>query len=222
MGFVQIISFHTERYDEFEPLEQEWLDATEGRRTLLREVSLVDRNDARHHVHLNEFASYESAMENSHLPETDALARQLTALTDGVEFTDYDVVAERDVRRQLAAALREMFTHSIVRDGTFRDEVTFEGQWPHAVVRGSGIAFIEEAMRAEAPSRTIDRWDVTPTETGFVAEYAYRTGGDVSYLSMGIILATVEGGRISRIVTTCGGSWDAEAEARILGTGALA
>ena len=56
------------------------------------------------------------------------------------------------------------------------------------------------------------------TDTGFVAEYRYRTDGPDSLLSQGVMLATVERGRISRILVTCGGSWDAAAEARILGT----
>lgn len=222
MAFVQIISFRTDQYDELAALEQEWFDATEGKRTLLRQQSLVDRTDPRHHVLVAEFASHESAMENSNLPETDAIATRIAALTDGAEFGDYDLVSEHDARRGLAAALRETMASSTLLPGTFRDDVAFEGLWPHAVVRGAGTVFLEGALREEAPARTIERWDVITTEAGFVVEYAYRTSGEVSHLSMGVTVATVEGGRISRMVTTCGGSWDAVAEAQILGTAANA
>ncbi|HET6167200.1 MAG TPA: hypothetical protein VFE07_10260 [Marmoricola sp.] len=222
MGFVQIISFRTDRYDEYAALEQQWLEDTEGSRTVVRQQTLVDRNDPRHHVAVVEFASYESAMANSGLPQTDALARKLTAMTEGAEFGDYDVVTVHDVRRQLAAALRESMATGHVLPGTLRDDAAFEGLWPHAVARGTGPAYLEHALHEEAPSRTFERWDVTVTETGFVAEYSYRTQGEVSYLSMGVVVATVEGGRISRLVVTCGGSWDAEAEATILGNAAVA
>lgn len=221
MGFVQIISFRTDQYDEFAELEQQWLEDTEGSRTVVRQQTLVDRHDPRHHLAVVEFASYESAMANSGLPETDALAQKLASMTEGAEFGDYDVVTVHDVRRQLAAALRESMASGTMLPGTVRDDVAFEGLWPHAVARATGSDLLEAALKDEAPSRTFDRWDVTVTETGFVAEYSYRTHGEVSYLSVGLVLATVEGGRVSKIVVTCGGSWDAEAEARILGTDAV-
>lgn len=225
MTFIQIISFRTDSYDQFLGIEQKWLDATEGKRTLLREQRLIDRHDPRHHVHLNEFESYESAMENSNLPETDALSRELTPLTDGPVFGDYEVVEESDVRRQLAATLHHDMASSAL-SAAYADDVTFEGQWPHQVARGTGTAYITGALQGEAPARTFDRWDVTVTESGFIAEYAYRTTGPASHLSIGVIVATVERTRISRLVVTCGGAWDADAEAQILGahagTGALA
>lgn len=216
MTFIQIISFRTDSYDEFPALEQKWLDATEGKRTLLREQRLVDRSDPRHYVHVNEFASYESAMENSNLPETDAVARELAALTGGVDFGDYDVIAESDIRHQLAATLHRDLASGVVSEA-FAEDVAFEGQWPNHIVRGSGPAFIGGALQEEAPARTFERWDVTVTESGFVAEYAYRTTEPVSHLSLGIMVATVERTRISRLVATCGGSWDAAAEETILG-----
>ena len=221
MGFIQIISFRTDRHEEFHAIEQEWLTATEGKRTTLRELTLVDRADPRHRVQVEEFASYESAMENSNLPETQAAAERFAALTDGgVEFTDLDVESEYDVRRTLADGLREAHVTSTAPPTVFAEDATFEGQFPHQVVRVDGRPAIQALLQGDAPSRTIERWDVDTTSNGFVVEYAYRTTGEPSYLSIGVIVGAVERGRISRLLVTCGGSWDAAAEASILGTGA--
>jgi hypothetical protein len=221
MGFVQIISFHTDRHQEFHAIEEEWLAATEGRRTTLRELTLVDRADPRHRVQVEEFASYESAMENSDLPETHAAAQRFAALTDGgVEFLDLDIENEYDVRRTLADGLRDSLATSSAPGGVFADDVAFEGQFPHQVRREIGRAAVQAALREEAPGRALERWEVDITSTGFVAEYAYRTTGDSSRLSIGVVVGAVERGRISRLLVTCAGSWDAAAEQSILGTDA--
>ena len=221
MGFIQIISFRTDRHEEFHAIEQEWLAATEGRRTTLRELTLVDRADPRHRVQVEEFASYESAMENSNLPETHAAAQRFAALTDGgVEFTDLDVESEHDVRRTLADGLRDALATSSAPASLFADDVAFEGQFPHQVQHQSGRAAVEAVLREEAPGRTVERWDVETTGNGFVVEYTYRTNGEPSSLSIGVIVGAVERGRISRLLVTCAGSWDAAAEERILGTSA--
>jgi hypothetical protein len=220
MTFVQIVSFRTDHLDQLQPLEATWKAATEGRRTLLDERVLVSRSDPRHVFTVNEFESYESAMVNSNLPETTALAQEFGRLVDGeVEYFDLDLVLESDVRRELAALLHQALVTSTVPDGLFTDDATFDGYFPGAVQRASGPAVIEELLREETPGRDIELWDVAPTANGFAAEYTYRTtGGPVSHLSIGTVLATLTAGRISRLLVTCAGSWDAEAEARILGS----
>jgi hypothetical protein len=218
MGFVQIISFRTDRRDEFDAVERDWLDATEGRRTVLREQALVDRSDPRHHVQVVEFDSWEAAQANSRLPETDAAAKRFAALADGeIEFGDFDVVQEYDARRTLAAALRStMETNEIAAD-TFADDLQFEGQFPDHVVRGNGTDFLTFVLEHEqTPGRAVGCWHVTPTEHGFVVEYDYRTTTEPSTFSLGLLLATVESGRIARLVMTCAGAWDAATEARVL------
>ncbi len=98
MGFIQIIECHTDRYDELAALEEEWLAATEGRRTLRRTLVGRDRNDPRRHLVIAFFDSYESAMQNSSLPETGEFAGKQQALMDGpVRFHDLDVVEDRTV-----------------------------------------------------------------------------------------------------------------------------
>ena len=94
MAFVQIIDVRTSRHDEIKKLEQEWLAATEGKRTLRRETVLQDRNDPNHYIMLAFFDSPESALENSQLPETQSSAEKLAALCDQISFVDLDVIDE--------------------------------------------------------------------------------------------------------------------------------
>lgn len=97
MTFIQIVSFRCTDLPALRDIEDEWLAATEGRRTLLRETVLVDRNDPSHLVTINEFESYETAMHNSALPETDAMARKVAGLLIGEPtYYDLDVVQVTD------------------------------------------------------------------------------------------------------------------------------
>jgi quinol monooxygenase YgiN len=96
MAFIQIIEMHTSKVEELQALENEWEKATEGRRTLRRSIVARDRNDTNHYYVFAFFDSYESAMENSNLPETTEFGRKQSALLDGpMEFTDLDVVDDR-------------------------------------------------------------------------------------------------------------------------------
>jgi hypothetical protein len=61
-----------------------------------REVVARDRSDPSRYFALVFFDSYESAMENSGLPETQATAEQYAKLSDGpAVFCDLDVVDDR-------------------------------------------------------------------------------------------------------------------------------
>lgn len=93
MSFVQIIDMHTKNVDEIQNLEREWEKATEGKRTLRRSIVGRDRNDPEHFLVLAFFDSYESAMENSNLPETTEFGQKQSALVDGpMQFIDLDVI----------------------------------------------------------------------------------------------------------------------------------
>ena len=95
MAFVQIIDLRTSDIDGIKKNSEEWEAATEGRRTVRRQIVGRDRNDPSHHVIIVFFDSYESAMVNSELPETQASAEQFAALADEVTFLDLDVIEER-------------------------------------------------------------------------------------------------------------------------------
>ena len=93
MAFIQIIEMKTSKIDELTALEEEWKKATEGKRTLRRSIVTRDRNNTNRHLIF--FDSYESAMENSNLPETTAFGEKQAALLDAPPaFFDLDVVSD--------------------------------------------------------------------------------------------------------------------------------
>jgi hypothetical protein len=96
MEFIQIIECRSSRLDELTELREQWGKATEGKRTLRRSIVARDRNDPNRYLILAFFDSYESAMDNSNLPETSEFAQKQAALVDApMIFTDLDVVDDR-------------------------------------------------------------------------------------------------------------------------------
>jgi hypothetical protein len=96
MAFVQIIEFSTSDIDGMRAVDEQWERDTEGRRTARRMIVAADRDRPGRYCTLVFFDSYESAMENSGLPETKAAADRYMALSDGPPvFHNLDVVAER-------------------------------------------------------------------------------------------------------------------------------
>jgi hypothetical protein len=93
-GFIQIIEFTTTRFDEGEKLVQEYRAATEGRRTTIRGMSCNSRDEENRYFTIVEFPSYEAAMKNSELPETQKLSEGLSKLGEGPPvFHNLDVVS---------------------------------------------------------------------------------------------------------------------------------
>lgn len=96
MTFVQLVEFTTSHLDRVRELEEKWEKTTAGKRTARRQILTTDRDDPRHAVAVVFFDSYESAAENSQLPETQAFARDLAELADGEPvFHDLDVLEDR-------------------------------------------------------------------------------------------------------------------------------
>lgn len=96
MEFIQIIECHTDKFDELMTLENEWRKATEGKRTLRRSIVTRDRKDPNRYLVFAFFDSYDSAMQNSNLPETSAFGQQQAKLVDQpLAFTDLDVVSDQ-------------------------------------------------------------------------------------------------------------------------------
>jgi quinol monooxygenase YgiN len=93
--FVQIIEFTSTRQAEIDALQEEWLRATEGKRTTGRALTTTDRDRPNTYVAIVEFDSYEGAMRNNDLPETQRFAEQMTKLCDGPPvFRNLDVMRE--------------------------------------------------------------------------------------------------------------------------------
>ncbi|MBV1850413.1 hypothetical protein [Catellatospora tritici] len=93
MGFIQIIEYETDRFDEIQALmesRQEDMDGPPPFR-LLRVTR--DRDNPRRYLTIIEFPSYEEAMANSDKPETGELAKAMAALVaKGPIFHNLDVV----------------------------------------------------------------------------------------------------------------------------------
>ena len=93
--FLQIIEFTTSDFGALQQLNTEWEKATDGKRSARRQIVTRDRKNPEHYQMLVFFDSYESAMENSKLPETQAFAQRYATFTNGVTFHDLDVVSDR-------------------------------------------------------------------------------------------------------------------------------
>jgi predicted ester cyclase len=114
MKFAQIIDFKTGRFDDMDRLMDQWVEQTKGKRTATRGLVGKDRADAAHFVEIVEFPSYDEAMANSKLPETERIFQEMVALCDGMPtFTDLDVVRDE----QLNAATSRRFFHEIAVGG---------------------------------------------------------------------------------------------------------
>ena len=92
LAFIQIMDFHTDRMEEGKQYVDEYRAKTEGRRTSQRTVLCQDRDRPGHYVNFVVFDSYESAMENSNLPETQELAQKIAELTTSeIKFLNLEV-----------------------------------------------------------------------------------------------------------------------------------
>ncbi|MEU4165789.1 ester cyclase [Streptomyces sp. NPDC026665] len=107
MTFMQLIDCRTSRFDEMNRLMDTWVEKTKGKRTATHSVIGKDRSDASHFVEIVEFPSYEDAMRNSKLAETDTIFQEMVALCEGMPtFTDLDVVRDEQL---YAANIRGFF-----------------------------------------------------------------------------------------------------------------
>ncbi|MFF4231442.1 ester cyclase [Streptomyces sp. NPDC001820] len=114
MKFVQLIDCKTERFDDMDRLMDQWVEQTKGKRTATHSLVGKDRADGSHFVEIIEFPSYEEAMKNSHLPETDRIFQEMVALCEEVPtFTDLDVVRDE----QLNQTTSRRFFHEIAAGG---------------------------------------------------------------------------------------------------------
>ncbi|AKN69379.1 SnoaL-like polyketide cyclase [Streptomyces sp. PBH53] len=108
MTFVQLIECRTSRMDEMNRLMDDWVQQTKGKRTATHALVGTDRSDTSHVVEVVEFPSYEEAMRNSNLPETDRIFRELVALCDEMPtFVDLDVVRDERLAEGIVRAFFE-------------------------------------------------------------------------------------------------------------------
>jgi hypothetical protein len=95
MTFIQIMEYETTRPGEMDALLDEWIAATEGKRTAVHDVHTQDRDRPGRYVDIIEFPSYDSAMRNSQLPETQRISVKMRELCDSdVRFLNLDVLRD--------------------------------------------------------------------------------------------------------------------------------
>lgn len=97
MAFIQIIEFTTQDVDAVRKIDEAWMTATEGKRTARRQIVTRDRNQPDRYRAFVFFDSYDSAMQNSALPETQKFASQYGSVTKSVAFHDLDVISDEEL-----------------------------------------------------------------------------------------------------------------------------
>ena len=98
MAFIQLIEYTTSKPEEVAGVVAEWERASQGNRTARRVLLTRDRKDPSRYYKIVSFDSYESAMENSGLPQTQEYAGKMRELMDGEPtFRDLDVVEDREL-----------------------------------------------------------------------------------------------------------------------------
>lgn len=147
MTFVQIIDCKTSRIDELNRLMDEWVEQTQGKRTATHSIVGADRSDASHIVEIVEFPSYDVAVRNSQLPETDRIFREMVALCDEMpSFTDLDVVREDALHKAQSRRLLDMLAHE--PELALLDEVLAEGYHDHDPANEQDIIGMDATQRA--------------------------------------------------------------------------
>ena len=97
MKFVQIIEYKTSRIDEVNRQTDEYIKKTEGKRANGHAMRAKDRDNANTYLEIIEFDSYDTAMRNNDLPETQEFAKVMMELCDGEPiFRNLDVEREDD------------------------------------------------------------------------------------------------------------------------------
>lgn len=92
MTFIQTITFVTDQVEAVEAQMDEWIAATDERRTAQRATLAADRDHSNTYMQIVEFPSHESAMENSRLAQTGEFAKRLAKLCNAPPvFQNLDV-----------------------------------------------------------------------------------------------------------------------------------
>lgn len=93
MAFIQIVDVKASNMDELNKFWDGWEPPAGS--TVRRAIRCQDRDDPNRFVSIIFFDDYESAMVNSNLPETQAMAAKMGELIDGSrEFVNLDVVQD--------------------------------------------------------------------------------------------------------------------------------
>jgi len=204
MHFMQIIEISTDRIDDLTRLEDEWRVAGRGRRTGIADWLCADRSRAERYFSVNLFPSYDAAVANGALPETDALAAQAMQI-GAATFHDCDVVQDlwaNELRSQ-SERLVAMFATATVPDGLFTDDVVVELNVPHASQRLQGLATVGSRVPEMLSPGTVEEQRFLPAIGGFVIEVALRA----TAYSRQVCIARTRGGLVEHLAIYCTGDF---------------
>lgn len=96
MAFAQIVECDASDVEDIKRIEREWEEATEGERTARRVLLCQDRDRPGHLFEMVFFDSYDSAMANSQLPQTEEYAQKMREATDGEPtFHNLEIIEDR-------------------------------------------------------------------------------------------------------------------------------
>ncbi|MEV7612259.1 ester cyclase [Streptomyces sp. NPDC089799] len=148
MTFVQIIDYKTRRYGDLSDLMDRYVAQSQGRRTVTHSMIGQDREDMEHYVDVVEFPSYEDAMKNSQLPETDKMFQEMMALCDGMPtFTNLDVVRDEQLNKHL---VNRVFTDAAMHGNMAVFEECFDANYiDHDSGKTESTVIGRNAMRAD-------------------------------------------------------------------------
>lgn len=168
MTFVQVIDYETTRFDEMNALIDRWAEQASGRRTVTHTMIGRDRDSKTHYVDLVEFPSYEEAMRNSHLPETDRMFQEMVALCEGMpKFMNLEVVRDEYLNKLVA----NRFFEEIAMKGNFDviDECVAADYVTHDIMQSGDTGNGRDGLR-----QTVGMWrsafDMTFDMTRQIAE----------------------------------------------------
>jgi steroid delta-isomerase-like uncharacterized protein len=160
MTFVQIIDCKTNKFHDISRLLDTWAEQTKGKRTATHAIIGKDRSEDDHYVEIIEFPSYEEAMKNSNLPETDRTFQEMVALCDELPtFTDLEVVRDDQLNK---AAARRFFEEVATRgDLDAIDELFAPDYRDHDIAKEQDTTVGSDVLRR----------DVTGWRQGFAFEF---------------------------------------------------
>jgi steroid delta-isomerase-like uncharacterized protein len=183
MTFVQIIDCKTDRVDDMNRLLDKWVEQTHGKRTATHATVATDRADSHHVIEIVEFPSYEEAMRQSNLPETNRIFEEMVALCEmPPTFTDLDVVRDEQLNKMVC---RRFFDILAGGDLTALDQVMTSDYHDHDPSNEQDLIGLE-STRAEVTKyrngfpdsrfslvdqiaegdKVCNRWSWTGTQTG--------------------------------------------------------
>ncbi|MFD3540535.1 ester cyclase [Streptomyces sp. NPDC058662] len=168
MTFVQVIDYETRRFDEVNALIDRYAEQTSGRRTVTHTMIGKDRESETHYLDLVEFPSYEEAMKNSHLPETDRMFQEMVALCEGMPtFMNLDVVRDEYLNKMV---VDRVFDDILMRGELDAIDECFAADYTdHDIMEAPGRPGGREGMRASA-GMWRDAFDLMFTTTRQIAE----------------------------------------------------